>query len=249
MGFARWYAICLTPGAKLISASIDIANDDWPEVSSLLSPWKLAATTIQMQFQIKQVGRALSQATTHEVASNNLDKLTLMLFHHTKTSEEAYYVGEMTRGAEPTVAMKFVKTGLTCIKDLLKDTEVDSPEFTKTLNRVGELLRILIHVTTPFRESCTPLPALNQAVHEQFLETLRSKMAALTSLITSSKLPAGDAHKSNLILLARLLQFIFNFRESAFSPNLKATCHTIANPIFQLALVSLHDRTRSLCQK
>lgn len=59
-----------------------------------------------MQFQIKQVGRALSQATTHEVASNNLDKLTLMLFHHTKTSEEAYYVGEMTRGAEPTVAMK-----------------------------------------------------------------------------------------------------------------------------------------------
>jgi len=59
-----------------------------------------------MQFQIKQVGRALSQETTHEMARNNLDKLTVMLFHHTKTSEEAYYVGEMTRGAEPTVAMK-----------------------------------------------------------------------------------------------------------------------------------------------
>ena len=59
-----------------------------------------------MQFQIKQVGRALSEETTHEAASNALDKLTVMLFHHTKTSEEAYFVGEMTRGAEPTVAMK-----------------------------------------------------------------------------------------------------------------------------------------------
>ncbi|KAJ3504486.1 hypothetical protein NMY22_g17908 [Coprinellus aureogranulatus] len=212
----------------------DIGNDDWPEVSSLLSPWKLAATTIQMQFQIKQVGRALSQANTHEVASNNLDKLTLMLFHHTKTAEEALYVGEMTRGAEPAVSMKFVKTGLTCIKNLLQGVQVDAPHFTKTLNRVGELLRILIHVTAPFRENGIPFHPLDPAIHEQFLETLSSKMTSLVTLITSPDLT--DAYRSNLILLARLVQFIFNFRESAFSSALRDICHRIVNSLFQLAL-------------
>ncbi|KAF6760086.1 hypothetical protein DFP72DRAFT_1031563 [Ephemerocybe angulata] len=212
----------------------DVENDDWPEVSSLLSPWKLAATTIQMQFQIKQVGRALSQENTHEIASNNLDKLTVMLFHHTKTSEEAYYVGEMTRGADPTVAMKFVKTGLSCTKNLLENAQVDDPSFTNTLNRVGELLRILIHVTTPFREQCTPLPSLDPAIHEQFLEVLRSKISHLGSLIQSSQ--PSEEFKSNLVLLARLLQFILNFRESSSSPAVRSHCQALADSIFQLVL-------------
>ena len=79
---------------------------DWPEVTCLLSPWKIAATTIQMQLQLKQLGRAISQESTREAASESLDRLTSMLFYHTKTSEEASYVGEMARGADNIVASR-----------------------------------------------------------------------------------------------------------------------------------------------
>ena len=79
---------------------------DWPEVTCLLSPWKIAATTIQMQLQLKQLGRALGQESTREAASASLDRLTSMLFHHIKTSEEASYVGEMARGADIIVASR-----------------------------------------------------------------------------------------------------------------------------------------------
>ena len=75
-------------------------------MTCLLSPWKIAATTIQMQLQLKQLGRALSQESTREAASASLDKLTSMLFYHTKTSEEASYVGEMARGADSIVASR-----------------------------------------------------------------------------------------------------------------------------------------------
>ncbi|KAJ2931312.1 hypothetical protein H1R20_g5848, partial [Candolleomyces eurysporus] len=226
-------------GLKLIlwDTVDDVQSDDWPEVSSLLSPWKLAATTILLQFQIKQVGRALSEETTHEAASNALDKLTVMLFHHTKTSEEAYFVGEMTRGAEPTVAMKFVKTGLSCIKDVLKDVQVDGVDFAKTLNRVGELLRILIHVTTPFREHSTPLPSLDPSVHEEFMRILNTKITELGALITHNK--PSDEHKTNLILLARLLQFILNFRDNSSSLVMKEVGQSISNATFRLVLVSV----------
>lgn len=79
---------------------------DWPEVTRLLSPWKIAATTVQMQLQVKKLGRALSQESTSEFATTNLNKLISMLFHHTKTAEEAYYVGEMARGTDTNVASK-----------------------------------------------------------------------------------------------------------------------------------------------
>lgn len=75
-------------------------------MTCLLSPWKIAATTIQIQFQLKQLSRALSQESTREAASTSLDKLTSMLFYHTKTSEEASYVGEMARGADSVVASR-----------------------------------------------------------------------------------------------------------------------------------------------
>ena len=59
-----------------------------------------------MQLQVKKLGRALSHESTAEGAAASLNKLTSMLFHHTKTAEEAYYVGEMARGADSTVACK-----------------------------------------------------------------------------------------------------------------------------------------------
>jgi mediator of RNA polymerase II transcription subunit 12 len=79
---------------------------DWKEVTSLLSPWKIAATTIQMQIQVKKLGRALSHQSTSASAIADLNKLTSTLFRHTRTAEEAYYVGEMARGSDSAVASK-----------------------------------------------------------------------------------------------------------------------------------------------
>lgn len=59
-----------------------------------------------MQLQLKQLGRAISLESTREAASESLDRLTSMLFYHTKTSEEASYVGEMARGADNIVASR-----------------------------------------------------------------------------------------------------------------------------------------------
>jgi mediator of RNA polymerase II transcription subunit 12 len=82
-------------------------------MSSILSPWKLAATAIHLQFMLRQMGREISQESTHDTASDSLDRLTLILFHHSISSEEAYFVAEMARGVESSVASKVFISDLT----------------------------------------------------------------------------------------------------------------------------------------
>jgi mediator of RNA polymerase II transcription subunit 12, fungi type len=79
---------------------------DWHNISSLLSPWRLAVTAIQLQFTLRQMGRLIIQESTSQAASDYLDKLTANLFHHSMTSEEAYFVAEMARGVDGAVAGK-----------------------------------------------------------------------------------------------------------------------------------------------
>ena len=40
---------------------------------------------------------------------SNLDKLIQTLFHHSMTSDEAYYVGEMVRGVDSAIAGKVIR--------------------------------------------------------------------------------------------------------------------------------------------
>jgi mediator of RNA polymerase II transcription subunit 12 len=61
---------------------------------------------MQLQFILRQMGRALSQESTHATANAGLDKLTSMIFHHSMTSEEAYFVAELARGVDSAVAGK-----------------------------------------------------------------------------------------------------------------------------------------------
>lgn len=48
----------------------------------------------------------LAQDATAENASVSLDKLTASMFHHSMTSEEAYFVAEMAGGVDGAVAAK-----------------------------------------------------------------------------------------------------------------------------------------------
>lgn len=52
------------------------------------------------------MGRALSQESTRHSASDGLDNLTFLIFHHSMTSEEAYFVAEMARGVDSPIAGK-----------------------------------------------------------------------------------------------------------------------------------------------
>ena len=61
---------------------------------------------IQFQFTLKQMGRALESEMTRQEAGANLDRLIQALFHHSMTSDEAYYVGEMVRGVDSAIAGK-----------------------------------------------------------------------------------------------------------------------------------------------
>lgn len=84
----------------------DVAERNWHSVPSLLSPWRLEATAIQLQFTLRQMGRQMAQKSTAQNASDRLDKLTGALFHHSMSSEEAYFVAEMASGVDVAVAAK-----------------------------------------------------------------------------------------------------------------------------------------------
>lgn len=63
-------------------------------------------TTVLLQFTLRQTGRMLAQESSFAVANEALDKLTGNIFHHSMTSEEAFFVAEMARGADGAVACK-----------------------------------------------------------------------------------------------------------------------------------------------
>ncbi|KAF8972899.1 hypothetical protein BDZ97DRAFT_2053658 [Flammula alnicola] len=224
----------------ILCDSTDEANIyDWPEVTCLLSPWKIAATTIQMQLQVKKLGRALCHESTAEFAAANLNKLTSMLFHHTRTAEEAYYVGEMARGADSTVASKFINNGFQCMTDLLLEAQSE-PESSNAncLRRVGELLRVLIHVSRPFRDPPATLLAVDPQVLESFIVAIDWRFKILETNFLSENVQSQFIH--NLVLLARLLQFAFSFK-NAWTAKSKETCLSLSSLIFRFALHSASE--------
>ena len=77
-----------------------------PSAHQLFSPWKLAVTSVHLQLILKELGRALNRESTREHALSNLEKVSRELFSHRITHEEAYYIGEVTRGVDDPVLGK-----------------------------------------------------------------------------------------------------------------------------------------------
>ena len=50
---------------------------------------------------------------------------------------------------------------------LLSDTENEA----ESLRRVGEMLRVLVHVSQPFRGPTATLPSVDTAIQNAFIET------------------------------------------------------------------------------
>jgi mediator of RNA polymerase II transcription subunit 12, fungi type len=64
----------------------------------------LAATTIEVQFSLKQMGERLALGTPNR--NTKVDRLIAKFMHHHMSTEEADFVAEMARGVGPTIAGK-----------------------------------------------------------------------------------------------------------------------------------------------
>ena len=73
--------------------------EEWQILSSSLSPWKLASTSIELRFTIKQLGNALTRNAAREKARQCLCRLTGSLFDQGMSSEEVDFVAEMVKGS------------------------------------------------------------------------------------------------------------------------------------------------------
>ncbi|KAG9308127.1 hypothetical protein JVU11DRAFT_12480 [Chiua virens] len=88
-------------------------------ILSVLSPWRLAATAVQLQFGLRQLGRAMANDSTRQAASASLDKMTSVLFHHSIAYEEACFIAEMVKEIDSAVAEKFVNNGMESLGAIL----------------------------------------------------------------------------------------------------------------------------------
>ena len=120
---------------------------------------------------------------------------------------------------------------------LLTDTENEA----ESLGRVGEMLRVLVHVSQPFRGPTATLPLVDTAIQEPFIETLDKRVKVLDSQVANKETLAHSLQ--DFILPCRLLQFILSFRLT-WTPKTKDLSSSLSAMIFRLALVSPHRLKR-----
>ncbi|KAG5337493.1 hypothetical protein C0989_009508 [Termitomyces sp. Mn162] len=213
----------LVAGLRLLLYDINVGDElsEWPAVTSLLSPWKIAATMVQMQLILKEMGQDLLRDPTDTSAHANLDRLILMLFSHSMTSEEAFYVGEMARGVDNLVARKFVNNGLRCITERVRDSTLTIPS----------------NSSSAFQRADTTLSTiLENPAQEDFMEALSSKLVLIeSSIVSTSNSDIDEILTQDMILFLRLLQFEMGFR-GAWTIKLKETTDRIVSSLFKILL-------------
>ena len=90
----------------LATPSTPASASQWKPLSSLLSPWKRAATEIELQFALRHLGDDLSRGDTRNAASASLSQLTDQIFSHSFTRDEASFVATIVQCAGAEVAGK-----------------------------------------------------------------------------------------------------------------------------------------------
>ncbi|THH13392.1 hypothetical protein EW146_g6819 [Bondarzewia mesenterica] len=215
-----------------------IGSSEWLDTSALLSPWKLAATAIEVQFGLKQMGERLALGTPHTHGKTKVDKLIAQFLHHHMTTEEADFVADMARGVGPTIVSKFVNMGLYTIAGILKKDRTPSQE---VLNVVSERLRLLAHVVEPVRDDPLQLPMMDAPTQDEFFDVLAKKLEALVAILSHKGSEDGEMMSSTeatqaAVLMARLLQFDLAFR-GVWTSKTRELSSKMCQIIFDLALV------------
>ncbi|KAG6866656.1 hypothetical protein C0991_000766 [Blastosporella zonata] len=224
----------IVAGLRMLLHDMDVNEElsEWPTVTSLLSPWKIAATMVQMQLILREMGQELRDMTNLS-AHANLDRLILMLFNHSMTSEEAFYVGEMAKGVDAVVAGKFINNGLRCITERVLESTSAERSPSHTFQQAGELLRVLIYISEPLRDNMT-LPMLETSAQEEFIQALLSKLVLIEVLVTSNDSAADENDLTpDMVLFLRLLQFEMGFR-GEWTSRMKDAMANIVSYLFKI---------------
>lgn len=206
-------------------------------ISSVLSPCTLAATAVQLQFGLRQLGRALACESTKQGASASLDKMTSLIFHHSMASEEAYFIAEMARGVDGPVAIKFINNGFKSIVDIFNRAPAPStPEsLLMRVGRAGEVLRVLSHVSEPLREEGTGLD-LDVSTQERLAKVILESFQFANAIFSKTTDHSLRVITDSVIFLARLLQFdlgFFGIRTTHF----RETCEKMTPVLFDLVVI------------
>ncbi|EPQ57624.1 hypothetical protein GLOTRDRAFT_137894 [Gloeophyllum trabeum ATCC 11539] len=220
------------------SGSDELGLHQWQAVSSLFSPWKLAATAIEMKFVLRGIAEGMSKDETRREASANLDKLTAQLLHHSMTSEQVDFVADMARGVGHAVAGKFVNNGLKCIAELIGGVpqDMESQKLRDFKTRTGELLRLLVQVLDRCSEERHAAPQLDALIQEQLFNGICVKLEAAEVALKSSTFEESSDIPGFIIELARLLQFDMRC-ENIWTPPTKELLPRMTEVVFRLALL------------
>ncbi|KAG1807752.1 hypothetical protein EV424DRAFT_1543731 [Suillus variegatus] len=206
-------------------------------ISSVLSPCTLAATAVQLQFGLRQLGRALACESTKQGASASLDKMTSLIFHHSMASEEAYFIAEMARGVDGPVAIKFINNGFRSIVDILNRAPTPStPEsLLARVGRAGEVLRVLSHVSEPLREEGTGLD-LDVSTQERLAKIILESFQFANVMFSKTTDSSLRVITEAVIFLARLLQFDLGF-PGIRTTHFRDTCEKMTPVLFDLVVI------------
>jgi mediator of RNA polymerase II transcription subunit 12 len=103
--------------------------------------------------------------------------------------------------------------------------------------RVGELLRVLVHISLTFRDSPAASLIIEPHVQDAFIATLEGKFRVIESQVLGENNMGFFLLDQQLVLLSRLLQFVLSFR-TCWTPQSKDSCINLSTMLFRLTLVS-----------
>ena len=243
----------------LATPSTPASASQWKPLSSLLSPWKRAATEIELQFALRHLGEDLSRGDTRNAASASLNQLTDQIFSHSFTRDEASFVAAIVQCAGAEVAGKvtyfsrvhssqpdgpsrqFLNDG---IKHVVRILGLGAPVLreagpTNVISRAGDILRLLTLTLEPLRGSNTP-PRIESQVQDEILPRICSRLEEIKTILLAEKNKELDrlSTTSRIIFLARLLHFVLTIG-TAWSPRAKDVTPLLTSVLTQLTLVIL----------
>ncbi|KAL1675939.1 hypothetical protein EV122DRAFT_280599 [Schizophyllum commune] len=207
---------------------------DMQNLTSMLSPWTIAATAIHLKFLLRRMGHALSQDPQDHAANKVLRHVTAQLFDESVSEEKAQFIAQVVSGADALTAGKFVNSGLQCILRSLEGVQ-ELPGLFPALKRSGELLRALVDVATPFRFGPAYVQ-LDESLQDDFLAAIARILDIVLQTLRETQAKWEDEETKNaVILLARLVQFVLGF-ETPPSPKSKEVSAQVVSSLLSLAL-------------
>ncbi|TFY51580.1 hypothetical protein EVJ58_g10491, partial [Rhodofomes roseus] len=216
-------------------------SDGFATMSSLLTPWKLAATAIEMRLTLKQLAEGLTREATRSAANATLDRLGNFVFHQCKSTEEVDFVAEMMTEVSRDVAGKFVNAGLQRIIELLQEhfDPKNEDNVHAFVSNTGEVLRLLSKIVERFRHNAT-LPILDPAVQDRFFLGLVGRLAQMKEAWAAGRSDDEDDSLNQashcIIFLSRLLQFDLGF-PGAWTPQATDLSATLCKILIDLLLL------------